>query len=143
MTTDYDALSDEQLAVLVAEKVFGYEFRTHSPDWDVWYCRSIRDKSRDGRGWYRGPGDSNWTCQACYGLPMNPATSWADAGRVLERMREGGWSAVLNVGGMAKDPDRECFATFMREGELWDEHQGIGASLPRAICIAALKAVDA
>lgn len=102
MTTDYNAMTDEQLAVLVAERVMG---------WDDMVLARER-----ARGW-------------------RPAADWADAGRVLEKMWEGGWLWMMEH----TDAGR---CGYVRAG-VGTHARSTADTVPRAICIAALKAVDA
>lgn len=109
--TDYDAMTDEQLAALVAERVMGWKL---SPA-KAWWCRPDSDAIAV----------EDW----------RPATSWADAGRVLEKMREGGWLWMMEH----TDAGR---CGYVRAG-VGTHARSTADTVPRAICIAALKAVDA
>lgn len=114
--TDYDAMTDEQLAVLVAERVMGWK--------------------RQRGGWH-------WLTTENVTLPVGdwlPASDWGDAGWALERMRDGGWDCLITIDGHMDGRSQRAIVHVSRAGSGGFGH----ADSPcRAICIAALRAVDA
>lgn len=140
--TDYDAMTDEQLAVLVAERVMGWRSILVTR---TTYGGQVREKR-----WY--PADTPDLPPCGYWPPArpdmyprptasnewSPATSWADAGRVTEKMRENGWWCTIVCA-----PPRSDFGVMVvfAKGAV-----AACAQCPsdlRATCIAALRAVDA
>lgn len=120
--TDYDAMTDEQLAALVAERVMGW---TWDGDLSAWV--SVIDEG----------GDVRWHCDR---LTWAPATQWSDAGRVLEKMRADGWDCLVTIDGHMEGRSQRAIVHVSRAGSGGFGH----ADSPcRAICIAALRAVDA
>lgn len=118
--TDYDAMTDEELAVLVAERVMGW---TWDGDLSAWV--SVIDEG----------GDVRWHCDR---LTWAPATQWSDAGRVLEKMREGGWWYAIVCA-----PPRSDFGVMVVFAKGAVTACAQCPSELRAFNIAALKAVDA
>ena len=121
-TTKLESLSNEELSALVAEKVMGWETYTPKPysGREVWWSREI------------GSIDyvSHWS----------PATSIADAWEVVEKMGspEHEFTTFIVAG---VEPNK-ALATMERcpsEGEY--KKAEAESTAPRAICIAALRAV--
>ena len=122
MTRDeLDAATDEQLNEMAAKNIMGWTIRNHRmPDDEyvsIWY-------SDDG---LHAPACEDWS----------PATSWDDAGKLVEKMRENGLHAKVD------DEVDVYYAAFStRDG------RGIACtarhpSAPRAITTAALLAWEA
>lgn len=150
-TRDYSALSDRELDALVAERVMEWvpwlEKRgqyTHV----VWQRQEGREPWKESHRDYQQPERYTRITAAeiqpgkhithYVGEDFRPSETWAGAGLVLEAMRERGFDGGVtlpHVRGTTWD------------ARFWNEARaaGIGhhASAPRAVCIAALRAIEA
>lgn len=109
----------EELRILVAERVMGWEKDDKGEDWrnfEVWF----------DNGSYVMPV-----------LDWNPLESWADAGRVIERMEGQGW-----YGFSVRRQDNGYRAFFRCPGRLSADMiaDGLGPTKLIALCRAALEA---
>lgn len=66
--------------------------------------------------------------------PWRPSLYWSDAGRVLEKMREGGWLWMT-------EQTAKGHCGYVRAG-VGDYAHSTATTVLRAICIAALRAVE-
>lgn len=129
--TDYSALESRELDALVAERVMGLvpcqNERAHDPASEFYIgngnCHAQPDSPTDG------------------GEDPFYSTTWEGAGLVLEAMRERGWRWAVYPA--ASGP--AIAATFSRtgKGNRHLEGQAVTAPAPRAVCIAALRAIAA
>lgn len=140
--TDYDAMTDEELAVLMAERVMGWRsFLVARTTYGGqvrekrWYPADTPDLPPCG---YWSPARPDMYPRPTASNEWSPTTSWADAGWALERMREGGWWYAIVCAPTGSDFG--AVAVFSR-GDVTACAQC--PSELRAFNIAALKAVDA
>lgn len=135
-------MTDRELDALVAEKVMGWdvlttrEFHRHGKSGDVVDCGDD--------GIFVAERDRSAT------TPFNPSTSISAAWSVVEQMRELGWHIDLDNDGSQKIGAEESWTW---NALLWtdrDDYDGDGDgdwptahadTAPRAICLAALRAV--
>lgn len=142
--TDYDAMTDEQLAALVAERVMGWRsFLVARTTYGGqvrekrWYPADTPDLPPCG---YWSPARPDMYPRPTASNEWSPTTSWADAGRVTEKMRADGWDCLVTIDGHMEGRSQRAIVHVSRAGSGGFGH----ADSPcRAICIAALRAVDA
>jgi len=113
-----------ELDALIAEKVMGWEFHANA-------------------GWYEpGMWETNTACRAapCGVRGWRPSTRIQDAWQVVEKLMEKGWSCNI----IYHDPG-DCLCEFWGGkygNKHWREIVNHQPSIPLAICLAALKAVE-
>ncbi len=111
-------MTDEQITRALAEKVMG---------WKVG-----EDGSFSNMGWDEIHFAFNW----------NPLTDDAAACAVLDKVGEDGWHVCLTYGWEDREADR-WHCSFEREYPMWKYGECYDDCRRRAICIAALKAIEA
>ena len=126
-----ESLSNEELGALVAERVMGWHKDQVASGYFYW-------ESTDGPTPYRVIRSDHKT----HPLPdvWSPATSIADAWEVVEKIlsEEGRW--FFQIQNCHAEEGSEFCVFFMENDEDGKDAEGMGP-LPRAICLAALKAV--
>lgn len=142
MTVTYDNLTDEQIDALVAERVFNLVRVDESYHHDtLGSCKRVVWRNQIGVCMFTGD---------CF-LPKY-STDIAAAWEVVEKMKTLGfciglrWENRLCGGNPLVEFDREANYTGHNPGERNNQHDHGDAdakTAPRAICIAALKALEA
>lgn len=129
---DYSKLSDEELSMLVAEKVMGWTVQDGK----------MHGKAQKVAADAHGHTKHSFSCGCSE--DFHPTTDIADAMIVVEKMWEKGWWATMLTPWNADDDLYHVRFTphGVAEHESPMRESAINESLPRAICLAALATVS-
>jgi hypothetical protein len=119
-------MDDHQIARDIAEKVMGLELREYYSD----------DDGIVHKGWFVKKLCATIIYDELPDYPNDPAAVFGPEG-VVERMREGGFSLSLNYFG-----NGEALVSYRRDGDEKWSTRILQKPLTRAVCLAALAAVE-
>lgn len=127
---DYSKLSDEELSMLVAEKVMGWTVQ------DGMMHGKAQKVAADAHGHTK----HSFSCGCSE--DFHPTTDIADAMIVVEKMDVDGW-AVSFINRFSTHTEGEPYFWRVRFYKFnHDRAVGVASDLPRAICLAALATVS-
>lgn len=125
--SDYSKLSDRELDALVAEKVMGWKKAPNG----AWMSY---EKDAFGNGGWKS--HATWKANASVSaVRFTPSTDIAAAWQVVEKMKERQWN--FTIADLVKNKWRAEFGGSRKHKQTWEDAD----TAPRAICLAALKAV--